>query len=119
MVGEETDGGLGVGQRLGRIETMLEDFIKTSKDEIREARHLARNALHAADLQKEINRSVRSDVDRIDRRYDQDIKPLLQHLTQKEAADEGEDTYRKWILPVALSALGLGMMAYSALGGAG
>ena len=96
-------GTISPGERLTRIENLLEDFIRTSRDEVREARHLARNALQAAELQRVLNEGFRKDIDRIDRRYENDIKPIMGTLTSHAAATDAESVFKKWLWPVLIS----------------
>lgn len=104
---ESAEGVIGVGARLSRIEELLENFIDTSREEIKEARHLAKNALQAAALQNVINDTVRRDIDRIDIRYSTDIKPMLLTLQNYTATHTGEDTFKKWLWPVILTAFSI------------
>ena len=106
-------GTISAGERLSRIEKLLEEFIKTSRDEIREARHLARNALHGIALQNVLNENFRRDIDRINHRYDEEIGPVLNTLTSHAAATDAESVFKKWLWPVLISIVSIAIAILS------
>lgn len=95
---------------LMRIERMVEDLTKEFREEMRETRHKANNALQGVQLQVVRNEVFANDIGDLKKTVHDNVFPKLDQLAENAASQEAVDQYRKWLIGTVISLGGLGIL---------
>lgn len=98
-----------VGRAVIRIERQLESLTNEVRQELRDVRHKAANAMQAVELQSIRNEKFTSDIDRVSK-SDERQWEVIDHLRENAASQEAVDRFRKWLVGTVVIAGGIGVM---------
>jgi hypothetical protein len=98
------------GRSIARIERMLDDLTKEFRQEMRETRHKAANAMQGVELQRYKNEAFDRDISRIDKTVHETLFPKVDDLVTNAASQEAVDKYRRWFIGTLISVGGLGVV---------
>jgi hypothetical protein len=98
-----------VGRSVIRIERQLEALTNEVRQELRDVRHKANNALQAAELQSVRNEKFANDIERV-AKSDERQWEAIDHLKENAASQEAVDKFRKWLIGTVVIAGGIGVM---------
>ena len=98
-----------VGRSVIRIERQLETLTNEVRQELREVRHKAANAMAAVELQTVRNEKFANDIERVSQ-SDQRQWEVIDHLRENAASQQAVDNFRKWLIGTVLIAGGIGVM---------
>lgn len=93
--GEMTPGE--ISRTLQRIDKTVTDLAHELRDEMRDTRHKASNALQGVELQKVMNAHVSEKLNALDG-SDERQWETINHLRENAASQEAVDSYRRWLI---------------------